>query len=278
MANRESQQSDVLKTLGLIFGLFAGFVTLLYAVGGGVLVLRLFLEDLPSLTVVGQLPRELLISIGLTQIVLPALATGAAYATARLLAGASAPQPRRLVDQWNEHSWPAWSELVGVSALTALALTLLGAAPALVREGLTRKLDWLLAVALLVTLLVVLVALQLRAVLATRERDRWNTLRPTAWMSLIVAFAFLPACVVFAGTFHLLDAKVCTTSQGQGGGELIGETSGVLIGETGDRVYIGEVNGGTDRPRRVVSIPLGQVKEVLIGGEASEQSCSGASP
>jgi len=97
-------------------------------------------------------------------------------------------------------------------------------------------------------------------------------------MGLIVAFAFLTACVVFAGTFHLLDAKVCTTSQGQGGGELIGETSGVLIGETGDRVYIGEVNGGTDRPRRVVSIPLGQVKEVLIGGEASEQSCSGASP
>ncbi|MGH3042384.1 MAG: hypothetical protein ACRDNG_11725, partial [Gaiellaceae bacterium] len=66
MPNEDSRGTELLKALGLVVGLLAGSVGLLYAIGGGVLTLRLFLEDLPSLTVVGQLPREFLISIGLT--------------------------------------------------------------------------------------------------------------------------------------------------------------------------------------------------------------------
>jgi hypothetical protein len=45
--------------------------------------------------------------------------------------------------------------------------------------------------------------------LAERERYAWNTLRPIVAMALVVAFALVPAFVVFAGTFHLLEAKVC---------------------------------------------------------------------
>jgi hypothetical protein len=43
--------------------------------------------------------------------------------------------------------------------------------------------------------------------LAERERYAWNTLRPIVAMALVVAFALVPAFVVFAGTFHLLEAR-----------------------------------------------------------------------
>jgi hypothetical protein len=97
VSNGESRGTELLKTLGLVVGLLAGIVGLLYAIGGGVVTLRLYLENLPSLTVVGQLPREFLISIGLTQIVLPALAVAALYLAVRALLGSSARPPTRLV-------------------------------------------------------------------------------------------------------------------------------------------------------------------------------------
>jgi hypothetical protein len=60
-------------------------------------------------------------------------------------------------------------------------------------------------------------------------------------------------------------AKVCLA----GGGE----SSGVLIGETGDRTYLGDA--GYKHPRRIVSIPQARVERVLIGG--SEEQLSGLS-
>jgi hypothetical protein len=95
----EGPATDVVKTLGQLFALAAGFIALVYAVGGDVLVLRLYLSDLPSRTVVGQLPRDLLISAGLWQIVLPALGVAAIYVIARLLPR-HLPPPTRLVDEW----------------------------------------------------------------------------------------------------------------------------------------------------------------------------------
>jgi len=263
--NGDGRGSDVVKALGLVFGLLAGLVTLVYAVGGGVLALRLFFEDLPSLTVVGQLPREYLIAVGLTQIVLPVLVAAGLYLGVRLLVGSSVPPPARLVQEWTGRSWRGWGEFVGVSALLALVVVFLGASPAYTREGLSRKLLWLLLVGFVVTWLVMMVALKLRAALATRERDTWNTSRVAVWMTSIVALASLPAFVIFAGTFHFLDAKVCAAGPRQ--------ISGVFIGESSDRVYIGESNHRTAGPRRVVSIPLSQVEEVLIGGEAATERC-----
>jgi hypothetical protein len=134
-----SRGTELLKALGLVVGLLAGIVGLLYAIGGGVLTLRLFLEDLPSLMIVGQLPREFLISIGLTQIVLPALAAAALYLAARVLLGSSARPPTKLVRQWRGGSRRGWAELVGVSMLVTSGLTLVAGAPAPRGRGSTRR-------------------------------------------------------------------------------------------------------------------------------------------
>jgi hypothetical protein len=263
----ESRGTELLKALGLVVGLLAGIVGLLYAIGGGVVTLRLYLEDLPSLTVVGQLPREFLISIGLTQIVLPALGVAALYFAVRALLGSSARPPTRLVRQWRSGSRRVWAELVVVSMLAASGLTLLAGAPALRREGFDNgTLVVMLIVAIGVTVVVELLALKARASLAERERFAWNTLRPMVAMVCVVAFALFPAFVVSAGTFHLLEAKVCV-EDGL-------DAAGLLVGETSAGVYIGDPRGTREGPRRVVSVPNERVEKLLIGGDAAQTSCA----
>jgi hypothetical protein len=247
----------------------AGLLALLYAAGGGVLALRLYLADLPSRTVVGQLPRDLLISVGLAQIVLPAAAVAGLYAAGRLLLSPRRV-PRRFVREWKERRWP---ELIGAAAIPALLVTT-GMALGVDRERVGWSgLAWLLPVTFLLTLLVELVALKIRAGLVERygDTDRWNTAGAVVRMSLVCGLAFLPACVVFAGTIRLLDAKVCTTA----GSPAERSVEGVLIGETSDRTYIGQ----TKRPHRpllVFSVPMSQITETFIGGDAGSRPCPGA--
>lgn len=261
MANGESQGSDLVKAVGQAVGLLAGAVGLVYAVGGAVLALRLFIEDLPSRTIVAQLPRDLLVSVGLAQVVLPGLAIAALYAAFRTLRGAS-PPPKHLVDQWIEPSARGWLELVAASAVPALVITAYSALR-VPRVQLEWDLAWLLPLTMLLSMLIILVALRLRATLAATYRDTWNERRPILWMTLVVWLAAVPACLVFAGTFPLLDAKVCTTSGA--------ERTGLLIGETSQRIYIGESSGAK---RQVISLPLTQVKETFIGGDAFFERCS----
>ncbi len=260
MADGESQGSDLVKAVGQVVGLLAGALALVYAVGGGVLALRLFLEDLPSRTIVGQLPRDLLISVGLAQIVLPGVAIAALYAAVRILLGTT-PPPRRLVRQWAEPSRRGWLELAGAAAVPALAITVYFALR-VPRHQLGSDLAWLLPLTFLLSMLIELVALRLRASVAAGNRSSWNERRPIVWMTLVVWLAALPACLVFAGTFPLLDAKVCI----RGGSE----QRGLLIGETNDRVYIGESTGAT---RQVISLPQSEVTKTFIGGDAGSESC-----
>lgn len=272
MAARENEGSDVVRTIGQLLGLAAGLLALVYAAGGGVLALRLYLAHLPSRTIVGQLPRDLVISFGLTQVVLPVLAVVALYAGYRVLRGA-APPPKLLVRQWTEWSSRGWALLIGASAVPSVVVAgsiALGADD--VRGG-SGQLLWLTPVqklsllAFLVTLLVVLLALNVRARLVhqyANAKSLWSTRRPIVLMTLVVGLASVPVCVFLSGAFFpLLDAKVCTSQS---------EVTGVLIGETSDRTYIGE----TERPRApllVFSVPSSQIEETFIGGDADLRPC-----
>jgi len=70
--NSVEPESRLVKSLTGLFGLFAGLATLVYIGGGGIVALRLFLERLPSpLPIAGRLPRELLVSVGLANLLVP---------------------------------------------------------------------------------------------------------------------------------------------------------------------------------------------------------------
>ena len=243
-------------------GLAAGFVALLYVAGGGVLALRLYLADLPSRTIAAQLPRDLLISIALAQIVLPVAVVAGLYAAWRLLRGATAP-PTRLM---------RGRGLLAASAVAALAVVaLLLPAVGHVREG-AKGLAWLLPLAFLVTLLAVLVGLSLRARLVDAYGDSartWSVLAAVVRMTLVVALVAVPITVLFAGAyFPLLPAQVCTMSGAS--------VTGVLIGETSDRTYVGETKkrGKLD----VFSIPSTQTTQTIIGGGAAAAGACPAQP
>lgn len=277
MAAAEREGSDVVKTIGQLLALAAGFIGLVYAAGAGVLALRLYLAHLPSRTIVGQLPRDLLISVGLAQVVLPVLAVAAFYAAYRLLRGAT-PPPKRLVRQWTERSWRAWVEIIGASAIPAFAVAGSIALGANSVRGGSKQLLWLDPVeklsllAFLLTVLAVLVALNVRARLVDRygnPESLWSTRRPIVWMTLVVALASVPICVILSGSFFpLLDAKVCTSES---------EVTGLLIGETSDRTYIGEAERPAG-PLLVFSVPGSEIKETFIGGNADLRPCPAQTP
>jgi hypothetical protein len=271
MADVEREGSDVVKTIGQLLALAAGFLGLVYAAGGGVLALRLYLARLPSRTIVGQLPRDMVISVGLAWVVLPVLAVVAIYAGYRLLGGKT-PPPKSLVRQWTEHSWRGWVEIIGVSAIPAFLVAGSIALHANSAPGGSGQLLWLSStgtislLGFLLTLLAVLVALKVRARLVDRygNPEIWSTRRPIVWMTLVVALASVPICVILSGSFFpLLDAKVCTSDS---------EVTGVLIGETSNRTYIGEKKRSTG-PLLVFSVPGSEIKETYIGRHAGLRPC-----
>jgi hypothetical protein len=177
----QTSYSLLIGALGRLTGLFAGLVAGIYLTGGLVLSLRLGLERLPSTAAVAQLPREFLISLGLT-IVVPAIGVG--------------------VLVW----WMArrYGKDDARTAATGIALA-------------------------------------------------------------VVCYLAIGAAQVAKAPFP---AKVCLADGG--------ERSGVFIGETGSRTYLGDPS--SEHPRRIVSIPLARVEQVLVGGserQLSSASCGG---
>jgi hypothetical protein len=87
--------------------------------------------------------------------------------------------------------------------------------------------------------------------------DSWNAARPVVYMSLVVALVVAPICFLFAGTLiKLRQVKVCTTN-----GKHV---AGVLIGEAGDRTYVGKT-GSSNVAHPVVSIPRSEIIQTIIG-------------
>jgi hypothetical protein len=197
MADGEGQGSDLVKAVGQAVGLLAGAVGLVYLVGGAVFTLRLFIGDLPSLTIVPQLSRELLVSVGLAQVVLARSRDRSALRcdSNPLRRDASSEAPRGSVGSAFARGW---IELGAASAVPALAITVFGVyqVPQVQREW---DLAWLVPAGMLLSMLIVLVALRLRASLAVAYRDRWNERRPLLLMALVVWLAVVPACLVFCG-------------------------------------------------------------------------------
>ena len=83
--DRGSGDETTLGRITKIAGLFGALATIVYVTGGIVLALRLNASGVDPTAVIGQLPREFLLTIGVGQVLLPALLFGAGFVAYRLL-------------------------------------------------------------------------------------------------------------------------------------------------------------------------------------------------
>lgn len=237
----------MVKQISEALGLLAGAVGAVYLLGALVLALRLQTHDLPTLAVLSNLPRELVISVGLTYAVVPWLLTAVAVAVFWFLRE-EAPRARRSARP--------------VSVLEVARALILTAVVVPVAWLALRQLDGSFGIwdafVLSVTLLVLtLLANAVWRVLANRYAETWS--RPVA-IGVAAALAGLvtvPAFVEVGARAPLADAQLCV----EDGVHL----KGWLVGEAGDRVYLGE---NVD-PHRIVSAP--RTGELYVGPDATEE-------
>src|SRR5947209_1269313 len=80
----DARRRSLVRALTEFFGLFAGLAVILYIIGGATILLRLWLYGFLHIAAVTQLPRELLITIGLEVVVIPLVVIGGLYFTLRV--------------------------------------------------------------------------------------------------------------------------------------------------------------------------------------------------
>jgi hypothetical protein len=335
----KSKGELTLSTVTEALGALAAVAGLIFVTGGAVLALRLAFEDLPALGVVGQLPNGFLFSIGVTQVVIPALAVAALHIiyvahrntppgerpsvwdTARmyqrsrwrhLIAASVLPValvlPGAVLALWhNEHR--ALASLVAVAAVIAVVcgIVLYRRAARSVPEGeavteaifeqdtrgfprhnfaVLSGMIVFLAIGVAVDVFgdgswqflwlvaawagcvpVVLGYLLLRGKVgdAYREDDqKQHIVRAQAVLSLAVAALAVPGLICFWAAWPLEKATVCTS--GATADETPFTVEGVFVGETGDRVYVGDTEAASPS---IVSIPQPEVTRTVIGDEST---------
>jgi hypothetical protein len=250
--NDSTSENQLLKAVLAAFGTFAAFVAAIYVFGGCVLYLRLQIRGLRTDAVVSSLPREFLISVGLSVLVqlVPYLL---------LLLGAYIQEARLPLD--GDH--PNWANVLRASLVGAATLIL--ALPTLRWIGWDRW-PWLLVAFWLAdaTAAVLWLILERFVNKCGRLRFKNRSLRVKAGLLTLIAFLiFVPWRVALErASIDSLSALVCTTDSSN-------NTIGLFIGANGERVYIGEKL----KPHRIAEIPRSEIKRLYIGASAEEVPC-----
>ena len=214
--------------------------------GALVLALRLQTNDLPTLAVLSNLPRELVISVGLTYVVAPWLVAASLVALFWLVRETppAAPSSSRLM---------TWGELWRALVVAAVGVV----AGWLVLRGLGGRFAAWDTLSLGIALgAVTSLATVVWRLLSRRYASTWPKPAAIAIWAALAGLVAVPLFVEIGARSPLAEAQLC----GEGPMHL----KGWLIGEAGDRVYIGEI---TD-PHRVVSAP--RTGELYVGPEATE--------
>ncbi len=265
----QSSVSSTLQLVASVFGLLAGVAAVLYIAGGAVLALRLWYKSLPVELPISELPQTLLVTIALTEVLLPSMIVSVLYLSIRVVALPRAAFSRWFVAPVGDRRSATWylvrggvvGLLVAAALLLVMALYWYGGAPV------WNPLYW--AVAWAGCLLFAIVMWRLNTLLHdAHPGDDWG--RPIAIVksALLVGLASLPVWVVNGGIAGLPTARACGPS---GTSDV---AVGWLLGETSDRLYFG--GRGGHNGAAVIWVPSRAVNRVVIstsGKPADELSC-----
>ncbi len=254
--------SKLLNDVRDVLAALAGTAALVYASGGLVIAVRMFVHGLPPSVVVGQLPRDWLVSIGFGEVVLPALAVAALYGIARLVRGTGLhPSTFTRIDEATAGENVRWF------ALLALGTLLLATIPIVVMVGRSHlgpvRTLLLAGAAVAIAGLSTFAALNARARIARRYNTASKYNHPTALLTMVVVVACwaVPSAIMAQAAAPLLDAQVCT----KGGIHY----KGWFLGESGSSVYIGE----NVYPHRVVAVAHDEIAATFTGHRATAVGC-----
>ncbi|HEX3239879.1 MAG TPA: hypothetical protein VHR18_07070 [Solirubrobacterales bacterium] len=251
---------DPLKTATAIVGLLAGVVAVVYVLGGLVIALRLFFDSFSIntvVTVVGQLPRELVISTAMVDVLLPAATVGLAFGLLAAFVVGIWGNPIKQAPTSGQVS--RWAILV--LAVITLALVAPAILHALWTDGPTLSI-LTATIGVLVTFAVAYAGWHELRVVAT---SGWSTIGSMCLVAAIAAAVALTPAVMFAASLSFEQAHVCTqSSQVPEGGSLIGEGGGLVL--------LGQEFG---KETSVVTLPSEQVTKTEYGDLSSTFSCPG---
>jgi hypothetical protein len=262
-STNKDEEGSWLQLAGRLAGLLAGLATLVYLTGGAVMALRLAFKNLGWDNVVSQLPREFLISIGLGQVLLPALLVGALYGLFRLLRADRARPP--VLHRFFREGGARLGTLGGY----ARTLAVLSIPPAAILglrvlgDDLGPRVPLVVAAAAVLLAIVAVAVHEARAVVLARQGSgqEWNSLPSFMPVAALYTAAMIPSMMVAAAGVPLTEAKVCSANNFT--------ESGYFVGQTSDRVYLGEKG----ERRRIGVIPMAKVEELFIGDEAVGALC-----
>ena len=247
--NDTRETAGPLAVATAVVGMLAGIVAAIYVLGGLVISLRLLVYgfELGSVAaIIGQLPRELVVTTALLDVGLPAAIVG-------LVGIAVAEVARELKKMPTDH--PNNPREVAAMAVVSLVLILPGA--------------WLILDDGLVTALVVIFGFGftvLATCIACRGVKSFGGRRPPVRLGAIGGFCALAAIVpvvLLAGGLGFEEARACTADgQRPENGDLIGEGAGQLL-----------LGKKLDGKERVLSIASDQVTRTEYGDLPPAVAC-----
>jgi hypothetical protein len=254
-----------LKTAGEAVGLIAGVAALIYLLGGVVYAIRLAfdgfsLEAIAGL--IGQLPRESVITAGFVEGLGPAVFVGV---LAALVYGAlDRPKPREGLDDRLDRG-PKW----GLKLVGLLLLTLVLVAPAISLAISTQGASWETGTGILPIAITYSFVCAGWFALRVLAKKTWSYLLSQAvaagmvWMGM----ALVPS-VMFGAAITFESGRVCTRDSAK-------PQRGRLIAQTKERVLLAT---GTGNRKTVVSLPSSRVRRVEFGDLSATTTCPPADP
>jgi hypothetical protein len=259
-------ESRWLKTAGEAIGLIAGVAALIYLLGGVVYAIRLAFDGFSLEAIVGligQLPRESVITAGFVEGLGPAVFVGV---LAALVYGAlDGPKPRDGLDDRLDRE-PNW----GLKLVGLLLLTLVLVAPAISLAISTQGASWETGTGILpiaVTYSFVCTGWFALRILA-KKTTWWYRLGQAVAAGMIwMGMALVPS-VMFGAAIAFESGRVCTRDSAE-------PRSGQLIAQTKEHVLLAT---GTGNTKTVVSLPSSRVRRVEFGDLPATTTCPPADP
>lgn len=242
---------------------FGGLSVLLYLAGIVAVTMRLVFYQLPFENAIADLPQSYFATVALIEMLLPSLLVAGVYLLARNLLQLAAFGPFR----YNPTAPKARRVWVWAGGTAGWLLILLYFV--VIRKGdpLIFWQFWVFGGFVAVGISAVSYELALLAP-SPNASTAPSGIPPrthgatVATIALLVALAALPYEVAFNSIAPLDDVKICP--------ELAGQNAWRMIGQNGDRIWVGERAGST---RHVVWLPIKTAQSVSIGLDVAGLTC-----